>query len=383
MLTDTRLGRYVLWNEPTDRDHLRFPSAPLRAARRAADLPMAPRRFGPVTVNDPQGPRDVAVDSLLAETGTTALVVVSGGRIVLEWYAPGARRDLPGRNFSVTKSFASALVGAAIADGAIAGLETRVDDHLPEFAGSGIGGLSLRHLLEMRSGIRFVEGPLPWSDDAICYFSPDCRAATRRARIVDPVGTQFHYNDYHPFLVGMMLERATGEPIAAYAERRLWQRIGAEYPASLSLDSAAHGFAHLESGLNATAVDLARFGLMILRGGKVGEDQVLPEDWVRQSTGPEGARRDPDWFSRYQGKPWGRVFVSGRYFYKLFWWGHEVAPGDCDCFAMGVLGAHIHVSPRLDTVIVRQSGRFPKGMWWPPVFRQLAEQAAEHAQGAA
>ena len=59
----------------------------------------------------------------------------------------------------------------------------------------------------------------------------------------DPVGAEFHYNDYHPFLVGMILKQVAREPIAAYAERRLWQRMGAAYPASLTLDSRRHGFA--------------------------------------------------------------------------------------------------------------------------------------------
>lgn len=376
--SDTRLGRYLLGPRPTDRDHLRFPSVPLRPGAFVAGLPMAaePFRFGTITLRLPNGLRRTELVPLLETTGTTALVVVTGGRVVLEWYGGGLAREVPGRVFSVTKSFASALVGAAIADGFLPGLEVTVAEVLPEFAARPTGRLSLRHLLEMRSGLRFRDGPQPWTDDAICYLSPDCRAAARRVPVTDPVGAAFHYNDYHPFLVGMMLERAVGVPIETYAEGRLWHRIGAAFPASLTIDSRRHGFVHLESGLNATALDLARFGLMMLRGGRVGSDQVLPADWVRLSTGPEGARRDPAWFARYAGKPWGRVFATGKYFYKLFWWGHEPEPGDADFFAMGALGAHLYVSPRLDTVIVRLSSRFPPGMWWPPVLRQLAKQAA-------
>ncbi len=379
MLTSTRLGRYILWNRPTDQDHLRFPAATLRQASAPLALPTSTPAFAfrPLVVKGPHGQQDVALPQLLESTGTTAMVVLTGGQIIYEYYGKGMAREVIGRGFSITKSFASALLGAAIADGHVSGIDARVDACLPEFAGHPIGALTLRHLLEMRSGIRFREGPLPWSDDAICYFSPDCRAATRRVPVTDPVMARFHYNDYHPFLIGMILERATGETIAAYAERRLWQRIGAAYPASLTLDSRRQGFAHLEAGLNATAVDLARFGLMYLRGGRVGDDQVLPEAWVRLSTGPDGARRDPSWFAHYDGKPWGRVFATGQYFYKLFWWGFEPSPGDADYFAMGALGAHIYVSPRHDTVIVRHASRFPKGMWWPPVFRQLAEQAAD------
>ena len=201
--------------------------------------------------------------------------------------------------------------------------------------------------------------------------------------MTDPVGAEFHYNDYHPFLVGMILEQFTREPIAAYAERRLWQWMGAAYPASLTLDSRRDGFAHLEAGLNATALDLARFGLLYLNGRRHGPDRVIPEDWVRQSTGPEGARRDAAWLARYTGKPWGRVFATGQFYYKHFWWGFEPAPGEADFFAMGALGAHVYASPRLDTVIVRHASRFPEGMWWPPVFRQLAEQAAARTDPAA
>lgn len=378
MFTSTRIGRYILWNRPTSHDHNRFPGLPLAPASKARPLPdhPTPVRFGPVTLRGPAGPETTDLVPLLERTGTSALLVLSRGAVAFEWYGNGGGRHTPGRCFSVTKSFASALLGIAIAEGALGGLDATLADCLPELQNDPKGALSLRHLMEMRSGIRFVAGPLPWSDDAICYFSPDCRAAARRAPVTDPVGAFFHYNDYHLFLVGMMLERATGMPVQDFFARRLWQRIGAEYPASLTIDSRRCGFVHLESGLNATARDLAKFGQLYLQKGQWDGAQIVSADWVRDTTSPEGARRDPDWFRFYKDKPWGRVFASGRVFYKRFWWGHEVGPDDCDFFAMGALGQHIYVSPRHDTVIVRLSDRFPKGMWWPPVFRQLAEQAS-------
>ncbi len=379
-LTSTRLGRYVLWNRPTSHDHLRFPSIALRPGPQPLPLPNAPVpfRFAPLTLRGKDGRRETELEPLLEATGTEALLVVSAGQVVFEWYGQGGSRNLPGRCFSVTKSFTSALVGIAIDDGFVGGVDDPVGKYLTDLAGQPIGRLSLRHLMEMRSGIRYVPGPLPWQDDAIAYYDPDCRAATRQAPMTEPVGSQFHYNDYHLHLVGMILEAATGEAIADYFERRLWRRIGAESPASLMIDSESNRFVHLESGLNATARDLARFGLLYLRNGMAGDEQVVPRDWVSLTTGPEGARRDKDWFAHYSGKPWGRVFAGGKTFYKLFWWGYELEPGDADFFAMGALGQHIYVSPKHDTVIVRLSSRFPKGMWWPPVFRQLAEQT-EHA----
>ena len=166
---------------------------PLRPSEEPLALPSDELpAFGPLRVRWPGATRKTSLVDLLTATGTTALVVVTGGRIVHEWYGPGAGREVVGRCFSVTKSFASALVGAAIAYGHIAGLESQVADYLPDFADAPVGALTLRHLLEMRSGLRFRPGPAPWSNDAICYLSPDCRGATRRARITDPVGVRFH-----------------------------------------------------------------------------------------------------------------------------------------------------------------------------------------------
>jgi CubicO group peptidase (beta-lactamase class C family) len=379
LLTATRIGRYVLWNRPTNNDHRRFPSiALLPSARPFAFEPAErPAVFGPITTRSRRGPVSAPLEAVLDETGTTALVVVAKGRLVYEHYANGGARAAINRCFSVTKSLTSALIGIAVGDGRVSSIDAPISTFLQELAGRPTGGLTLRHLMEMRSGIRYVAGPLPWQDDAICYYSPECRAAALRAPVTDPVGRYFHYNDYHLFLTGMILERVMGEPLADFFERRLWQPIGAAFPASLSIDSRRHACVHLESGLNATALDLAKFGALYLNGGQWRGKQIVPAEWVRASTGPEGARRDPEWFSYYDRLPWGRVFAAGKTYYRHFWWGHEASPDEHDFFAMGALGQHIYVSPKHQVVIVRLSQRFPKGMWWPPVFRQMIEQLAQ------
>ena len=118
MFTKTRLGRYLLWNRPTDRDHFRFPATDLAPAPVPLALPEAASSslLGPVTIRRPGGAQETALEPLLRSTGTTALVVITRGKVVLEWYGAGLAREVPGRCFSVTKSFASALVGAAVAD---------------------------------------------------------------------------------------------------------------------------------------------------------------------------------------------------------------------------------------------------------------------------
>ena len=376
--TSTLLGRYVLWNTPTNRDHLRFPSRPLSPAispfqfRKA----YAPRLFDKLSIRRDGVETTVEIRQLLEGTGTTAFVIVRDQDLLYEFYPNGGSASTVNRCFSVTKSVLSALIGIAIAEGKLGGINDAIKQHLPKLAHSPLGDISIGHLLQMHSGIEFAEGIFPWSDDVKSYHSPNCRAAAFAARVTDPIGSFFHYNDYHPFLLAMILEHATGGPVSSFLEHALWQRIGTQLPASVSYDSEASRLEHMESGLNACALDLAKFGLLYLNRGNWFGRQVIPETWIDESTGPAGARTDAHYFRYYDKLPWGRILATGRYYYKYLWWGYQVNQSEHDYFAMGVLGQHIYVSPGTRTVIVRLSNRFPKGMWWVPVFRQLALQAA-------
>lgn len=89
-----------------------------------------------------------------------------------------------------------------------------------------------------------------------------------RTRIERPRGDEWHYNNYNPLLLGLILERATGMSVSEYMSAKLWQPLGAEADATWSLDSERFGFEKLESGINATAADYARFGLLFLHQGK-------------------------------------------------------------------------------------------------------------------
>jgi CubicO group peptidase (beta-lactamase class C family) len=316
---------------------------------------------------------------LLADTGTTALVIVHRGRIVWQSYPNAGSPERPNRCFSVTKSVASALVGLAVADGAIDSLEAPIGRWIPEIEDRRARDLSISHLLEMRSGIRFTEGPLPWRDEPRTYYATDLRKRLSLCRVTDPVGANFHYNDWHPLLLALLLERAMKMPVTTLLQTRLWNPLGCEMGGSMMVDrSDAAGLEHLESGLTARAVDLAKFGQLYLQDGVCNGFRLLPSDWVEATTSPIGARSDAEWFALYRGRPWGRFLSGGRVYYKSMWWGSLIDERRHDYFAMGVLGQHVYISPDCEVVIVRLSDRFPPGMWWPPVFRQLAE----HVSGA-
>jgi CubicO group peptidase (beta-lactamase class C family) len=100
----------------------------------------------------------------------------------------------------------------------------------------------------MASGIRYEEFPLPNGDDALTYYYPDLRAlALGETRIAGEPGVRFLYNNYHPLLLGVILERATGRSVTAWLQEKLWTPLGMEFDGSWSLDSEAAGLEKLES----------------------------------------------------------------------------------------------------------------------------------------
>jgi CubicO group peptidase (beta-lactamase class C family) len=372
------LGRYVLFNRPTSRDQSRMPQRVLIAGPRDGELTRA-ARVAPLdgfAVAPRPGAAAVALPRLLTDTGTTAFVVLADGRLVWEHYANGGHRERGERCFSVTKSVASALVGLAMGAGAIESLDLPLATWLPDLFDPRVGDLTLRFILEMRSGIGFTEGLAPWRDEPRTYYATDLRRRLLERRVVDPIGAFFHYNDWHPLLLSLVLERATGGPVTAWLQERLWFPLGAG-AASMMVDRQdPAGIEHLESGLTARAYDLAKFGQLFLQDGIWQGRRLLPPGWIESTTSPADTRWDADWFRYYRNRPWGRFLASGRIYYKQFWWGHRIDSARHDFFAMGVLGQHVYVSPDTRVVIVRLSERFPPGLWWAPLLRRVAEAVA-------
>jgi CubicO group peptidase (beta-lactamase class C family) len=378
MLTDTFLGRCLAWRAPTDRDHQRFPSEPIAAD--AVPQPL-PRHARPIDATRIAAPGEAAqqaphLAAFLEATGTTSFLLARDGEIVCEWFAPRQGPATIARNLAVTKSVAALLVGQAIGDGRIPGGETRIGELVPGLRDPAVRGLHVDQLLRMASGIRYREGTLPWSDDARIHHGTHLRRAALRVRVADRVDRFFHDNDWHPLLIALALERTGGCSVARLIERDLWRPIGAG-PASMTLDHAGDdALAHLESGLNCSAEDLVRIGQLVLQKGRWDERQVVPAGWLARLMDTGHSWRAVADFRYYRDRPWGRALVGGRYGYKDFWWHHFPRTGVHDVFAMGALGAHLYVSPDTRIVIVRQASRFPHGLWWAGLLRELAERFA-------
>jgi CubicO group peptidase (beta-lactamase class C family) len=351
------IARALIWREADVGDQHRFPSRPIPAGRPTSALPAGPA----VDLRVPAPDRDngpARLDDLLVGTDTRAFLVVHGGRVVYERYAGDSGPRTLETSFSVAKSFVSTLVGIAIDEGRIGSVEDPVTRYVPELAARDrrFEQITLRNLLTMSSGLRYEESsfPSPRGDDTSTYYGVDLRKdALERTEIEQAPGKSWHYNNYNPLLLGLVLERATGMSVSDYMASRLWQPLGAGSDASWSLDSERSGFEKMESGLNATALDNARFGLLLLHGGEWNRRRIVSREWVRSATRAQTATDFPN--------PYG-----------FFWWIDGRRPSRF--YALGNYGQYIYVDPQADVVVVRLGSDWGFGNEaWLATFRAIAD----------
>jgi CubicO group peptidase (beta-lactamase class C family) len=301
-----------------------------------------------VEFNDRGTVRQVALADLLRSTDTHAFIVVANDQLLLERYFNGYRRDSLCVSMSMAKSFTSALVGIAIDDGLIKSADDPIINYLHELKEDrGFDAVTIRHLLTMGSGIKFVTTPFPWSDDPLAYFHPDLRTILLSGlTIVERPGQSFHYNSYNPELLGLILERTTHRSPSDYLQEKIWKPLGMEYPATWRIDSEEDGMELMQSAINASAIDYAKFGQLYVERGNWNGKQIISEHWVTESTRPDPNDRRP-WESD------ARWHDQGGY-YRYFWWGISSGDKEDYCFmARGKYGPFIFVSPKARVVIVR------------------------------
>ena len=204
---------------------------------------------------------------------------------------------------------------------------------------------------------RDTDLPWPWVDDTYTSYGVDLRdVALNRTRIERPPGEEWHYNNYNPLLLGLVLERATGMSVSKYMSSKLWRPLGAEADASWSLDSERSGFEKLESGVNAAPVDYARFGLLFLHGGEWNGARIVSEKWVRAATRSDTSTDPAD-------------------HYQYFWWINTERPGRF--YALGDYGQYVYVAPDADAVVVRLGRDWGiDNRTWLRIFRDLTDQLA-------
>ncbi|WP_428392688.1 serine hydrolase domain-containing protein [Lichenicoccus sp.] len=252
---------------------------------------------------------------------------------------------------------AGLLVGIIEARGEL-DVAAPISRYVPEIAESPYGIATIRDLIDMRLGVKLTGTSLAAYEEATNWVpadpgrpDPSLRAFfSGLAGIEVPQASPFSYVSANTDLLGWVLERATGETIAALVSAHLWQPMGAEADAAITVDR--EGLARCAGGLCATVRDLARIGQLMINGGAVGSTQVVPGPWVEdiwQNGDPQAWRTGE----------WGKVFapISQNMRYRSNWYVIDDHPETL--FAMGIHGQNLFVD-RVNQLVVAKLSHWPK-----------------------
>lgn len=274
------------------------------------------------------------------------LLVIKRGQIVEELYQLGITSATRWASFSVAKSVASTLVGAALQDGSISSLDDQLTKYLPVLSTGPYADVTVRQLLQMTTGVgwdetytnpksdrrRLLERQLAETPGAILEYMNSLKQAV-------PPGSAWNYNTGETVLIGFLLEAATRMSLAQYLSEKLWKPLGMEADATWQTESP-NGGAFAGGGLAGTLRDFGRFGLFALSDGTIDERRVVPQNWFAEA----GSRK----------------LVRGKEVnYGYMWW--LPPPGDpvheSAFYASGVFGQRLYLNPAHQLVIVVFSAR--------------------------
>jgi CubicO group peptidase (beta-lactamase class C family) len=326
-----------------------IPTARIRRGSHVRELPVEPCDVGALSFRHDS--RQMTVDEMLEETFTDGFLVLHRGSIRFERYLNAMLPDTPHLLMSVSKSVVATVAGLLASEGRL-DVSAPLPSIVSELAGTSFDGATVQQLLDMRTGTRFNEEYDDLDADVRTYepiylWRPD----DGRPRPPDILsyyptlvndgehGGPFRYRSILTDVLGWVLERAAGRRLHELISELIWQPMGAEYDAEVTVD--AHGNAMADGGVCATLRDLARFGALYLSGGG------LPAAWVADTArgAPDGAQAfragddRPDW------PPGGH--------YRNFWWVRD--PTAPFLVAAGIYGQNIYVLPADDLVIAKFS----------------------------
>ena len=298
--------------------------------------------------------RKQSIDEIAVHQFIDGLLIIKDGEIVVEKYYGHLTQDRPHLMNSVSKSIVGLVAGKLAAQGVI-DLEKPVSHYVPALAKSGYGPDSLQTLLDMRDGSDYTE---TYADFTTTFRLQDCAIGWTDAdycpkngpiglyEFLPTVGREksklgtFSYRSGSTNVIGWVLEAVTKQPLAELISEHIWQPMGAEFDANITVDEG--GFVLADHGISATLRDLGRMGLLVLNDGKAFGNEVIPSKFIQDIRGQQG---DPKW--PYPG--------LGGYkpYYRSFWWGEGNPGGDISGY--GIHGQFVRVVPEAGLVITMYS----------------------------
>ena len=281
---------------------------------------------------------------------TDGLMILKDGEVHYENYWNENKETSRHIIWSVSKSFLSALVGIALDEGLIEDINDPIIKYLKDFKGTGYEGVSIKNLLQMSSGIEFNEDYGDPDSDINRYGRVTATGTSQRefAKTLknsrEP-GTYNHYISLDSQMLGMLVAEVSNMSVKEYLHEKIWSKIGMQDDAFYLTDKQEVEMSL--GGLNVTLRDMAKFGQLYLNNGKWNGNQIVPFEWVANSTIPLDKHVQPNAGDEFSSDAWG---------YGYQWWvpGPEVS----DYTAHGIYNQFIYINPQSNVVIAKTSSNY-------------------------
>ena len=350
ILPSCKLGRFVIYNFADITDHKKFPKRELKKSSEPFQFKTSEKQRGPKTLTE--NGKEVGFEAFLEDHKTVAFLIIRNDTILYQNYFNKYNEESIVASFSMAKSVTSMLIGCAIEDGIIKSVDDAITDYIPELVDNGFEKVTIGHLLQMTSGLKFNESYTnPFGDAATLYYGRNLHKMMSKMELEREPGEKFRYMSGNTQLLGWILERVLEEKtITQYLQEKIWSEIGMEYDASWSLDRKNNGIEKTYCCLNARARDFAKLGRLYLNNGNWDGKRIVPEKWVKTSTTPD-------------------TTYGGVDYYKYQWW---IPNDDGDFIAEGILGQFIYVNPQKNIIMVRLGKKTDK-VNWDGLFQKLAK----------
>ncbi|WP_231446026.1 serine hydrolase domain-containing protein [Brevibacterium zhoupengii] len=335
-----------------------LPTTPIsRGTGPVAQLPADLQDLGSVEVPKTEFSEARSVRSVIEASDTDAWLVMHHGTVLTEEYfstmGPGTEHLL----MSVSKSLVGTVAGVLAGSGDL-DPSRLVTDYVPELAASGYAGATVRHILDMRSGIKFsenyldpksevrqIEEAIGWSETKPAGQPTGMYEFLTTLEAKSEHGGVYEYRSCETDVLGWVCEKIAGESMQTLMSRVLWSRIGAEHDALIATDQ--YGVGMFDGGINTTLRDLARFGYLYAnRGISLTGEQVVPTSWIGDTlTG------DADIRQAFADGPDDNRMPGGMY-HNQFWFPF---PDSHAFLALGIHGQMIYMNPGANFVGVKLS----------------------------
>lgn len=296
------------------------------------------------------------------KTDTQGVLIIQNDSIVYEKCQGDITIDRLATVFSVSKSITSLLCGIAVDEGYIKSIDDPVTDYLPELKQKNDRWqkLTIRHLLNMRSGLDFSDTYSFRLIDlkrlnamAKLSYGKNIMKQIRGLKFANEPGTIYNYDSMTAEILGIVIQRATGQRFVDYLSKKVWIPLQMETPAIVNIDSRKYDTPHAFGGITTTMKDLAKIGRLYMNKGMWNGQRIVSEEWIRLSTeyNTDNHGYHMNWYN------------TSRMGYKLDY------PG---FYAYGIRAQVLYVNPYKNLIMVRLGKHNNTEAFIPHMFELLS-----------